>query len=395
MLEVAAQILEGLAHAHRHGIVHRDVKPTNVLVADTSEISVKLLDFGLAQFAEAETLTAAGDVPGTLACHLARAARRRRGVLRGGRLGRRSRAVGGAAGYHPLLGVVADRDRTQDRGRPTAARVRSPRPAPAAHRRRWARDRRRLRPVVRPRQLADRLRTALETRERKRPRHSCASGASCPARSRGRRRDRLRRLDRRNAALLSRRLELGARRARGSPRGAQAAARAGSGFGLAVLPPGNVSLGLAVVYAVGDRLARSDMESERRGPLPAGRSDSCAGGHGTHALGSAAARPPRRLARRVRRRGGPGGDRRRRQRRDPSSQQPRAVGAGRAGKRRTGRGGSGARRRAHGQARAAPRRRRRCCARGVPAAGGGAGGCGRLRGSVPPRPPSCSCLWKL
>jgi Protein kinase domain len=66
-VEVAAQILEGLAHAHAHGIVHRDVKPTNVLVADGPEITVRLLDFGLALFAEAETLTAAGDVPGTLA----------------------------------------------------------------------------------------------------------------------------------------------------------------------------------------------------------------------------------------------------------------------------------------------------------------------------------------
>jgi hypothetical protein len=66
-VEVAAQILEGLAHAHANGIIHRDVKPTNVLVADGPEIEVRLLDFGLAQFAEAETLTAAGDVPGTLA----------------------------------------------------------------------------------------------------------------------------------------------------------------------------------------------------------------------------------------------------------------------------------------------------------------------------------------
>jgi hypothetical protein len=66
-VEVAAQILEGLAHAHANGIIHRDVKPTNVLVADGPEIEVRLLDFGLAQFVEAETLTAAGDVPGTLA----------------------------------------------------------------------------------------------------------------------------------------------------------------------------------------------------------------------------------------------------------------------------------------------------------------------------------------
>src|SRR5438067_753287 len=66
-VEAGAQILEGLAHAHSRGVVHRDVKPANVLLADGEEVSVRLLDFGLAQTEDAETLTAAGDVPGTLA----------------------------------------------------------------------------------------------------------------------------------------------------------------------------------------------------------------------------------------------------------------------------------------------------------------------------------------
>src|SRR5580765_7407956 len=67
-VEVATQVLDGLAHAHGRGVIHRDVKPANILLAEEGDgTSVRILDFGLARFAEGETLTAAGDLPGTLA----------------------------------------------------------------------------------------------------------------------------------------------------------------------------------------------------------------------------------------------------------------------------------------------------------------------------------------
>ena len=54
-VESAAQVLDGLAHAHARGIVHRDVKPANVLLRDGPGVEISILDFGLAQFDAAET----------------------------------------------------------------------------------------------------------------------------------------------------------------------------------------------------------------------------------------------------------------------------------------------------------------------------------------------------
>jgi hypothetical protein len=65
-------LCDALAHAHQRGVVHRDVKPANVIVADDDGRepgagAVKLTDFGIAQLAGDEALTATGDVVGTLA----------------------------------------------------------------------------------------------------------------------------------------------------------------------------------------------------------------------------------------------------------------------------------------------------------------------------------------
>jgi eukaryotic-like serine/threonine-protein kinase len=65
-LRVALHIAEGLASAHGHGIVHRDIKPGNVMVGEDD--TVKLVDFGLAKLAEdPEHLTRTGTVVGTAA----------------------------------------------------------------------------------------------------------------------------------------------------------------------------------------------------------------------------------------------------------------------------------------------------------------------------------------
>ena len=64
VVAVGAQIADALAHAHAHGVVHRDVKPSNVVL--TPDGAVKVTDFGIAQSTIGEALTESGVVFGTI-----------------------------------------------------------------------------------------------------------------------------------------------------------------------------------------------------------------------------------------------------------------------------------------------------------------------------------------
>jgi eukaryotic-like serine/threonine-protein kinase len=70
ILEVGVALCDALAHAHAQGVIHRDVKPSNVLVPSRSSGSgdrAKLTDFGVAHVIGGATLTHTGDIVGTLA----------------------------------------------------------------------------------------------------------------------------------------------------------------------------------------------------------------------------------------------------------------------------------------------------------------------------------------
>jgi serine/threonine protein kinase len=64
-IAIIDQACEGLHYAHRHGVVHRDVKPGNLLRA--REGDVKLADFGIAKATEQSSITQVGSVLGTAA----------------------------------------------------------------------------------------------------------------------------------------------------------------------------------------------------------------------------------------------------------------------------------------------------------------------------------------
>jgi Tol biopolymer transport system component len=62
-LSIAKQVCEGLAEAHRLGVVHRDLKPQNIMIDEAG--NAKVMDFGIARFVEAPGLTVTGIMIGT------------------------------------------------------------------------------------------------------------------------------------------------------------------------------------------------------------------------------------------------------------------------------------------------------------------------------------------
>src|SRR5215208_4386793 len=70
VLRIGLALADALDHAHERGVIHRDVKPQNVIVPDAASSrrgAAKLTDFGVAHLVGEEALTLTGDIVGTLA----------------------------------------------------------------------------------------------------------------------------------------------------------------------------------------------------------------------------------------------------------------------------------------------------------------------------------------
>jgi len=68
VLEIGIQIARGLAYSHLRGVVHRDVKPSNLMISRQGDhLRARLMDFGLALDAGDFSITRTGNLPGTIA----------------------------------------------------------------------------------------------------------------------------------------------------------------------------------------------------------------------------------------------------------------------------------------------------------------------------------------
>ncbi len=65
VVRIGRRIAEGLAAAHAQGLIHRDVKPANILIEAGPNQCVKITDFGLARAADDASLTQSGTIAGT------------------------------------------------------------------------------------------------------------------------------------------------------------------------------------------------------------------------------------------------------------------------------------------------------------------------------------------
>ena len=177
-VEILCQACRGLDYAHRNGVVHRDVKPGNLMV--NTDGVVKLADFGIAKAAEQSDITKVGSVLGTAAYLSPEQAR-------GEPAGPASDlyALGVVsyqlmAGQAALRGGLADRPRAPAGGRPAAAPERR-----RARRARRAVRRRRPRAGARPRaplrrRRRDGGRAARRPRRRRLTPRTSTPRARCP-----------------------------------------------------------------------------------------------------------------------------------------------------------------------------------------------------------------------